>query len=51
MYADDTTLIYTQPKLNNVENNVNNELRCISNWFKANKLLLNLKKTNVLCIP
>ena len=47
MYADDTTLIYTQPKLNNVENNGNNELRCISNWFKANKLLLNLKKTNV----
>ena len=45
---DDTTLIYTQPKLNNVEDNVNNELRCtcISNWFKANKLLLNLKKTN-----
>ena len=46
MYADDTTLIYTQPKLNNVEDNVNNELRCISNWFKTNKLLLNLKKTN-----
>ena len=45
MYADDTTLIYTQPKLNNVEDNVNNELRYISNWFKANKLLLNLKKT------
>ena len=46
MHADDATLIYTQPKLNNVEDNVNNELRCISNWFKANKLLLNLKKTN-----
>ena len=43
MYADDTTLIYAQPKLNNVEDNVNDELRCISNWFKANKLLLNLK--------
>ena len=46
MYADDTTLIYTQPKLNNIEDNVNNALICISNWFKANTLLLNLKKTN-----
>ena len=46
MYADDTTLIYTQPELNSVEHNVNNELQYLSNWFKANKLLLNLQKTN-----
>ena len=46
MYADDTTLLYTQPEINNVEQNVNNELQYISNWFKANKLILNLQKTN-----
>ena len=43
MYADDTTLLYTQPEINNVEQNANNELQYISNWFKANKLILNLQ--------
>ena len=49
-YADDTTLTST---LNSFEdsdirlesNNVNKELNKISNWLKANKLSLNVKKT------
>ena len=46
MYADDTTLLYTQSDLSDIEKNVNGELELIANWFKANKLMLNLKKTN-----
>ena len=47
LYNNNTYLYTTyRYKLNNVEDNINNELICISNWFKANKLLLNLKKTN-----
>ena len=38
-----------QPEINNVEQNVNNELQYISNWFKANKLILNLQKT-IFCV-
>ena len=49
-YTDDTTLTST---LNSFEgsniqlqsNNVNKELNKISNWLKANKLSLNVKKT------
>ena len=46
MYADDTTLLYSQPELNGLEENLNSELQLISNWFKANKLVLNIQKTN-----
>ena len=46
MYADDTTLFYTQPNLNNFEDNTNHELEKVSNWFKVNKLVVNLSKTN-----
>ena len=30
MYADDTTLIYTQPEINNVDQNVNSELQYLT---------------------
>ena len=46
MYADDATLIYSQSGFNNIEYKVNNELDNVSNWFKANKLKLNISKTN-----
>ena len=46
MYADDTTLFYTQPDLKNLQENVNSELQNVSKWFNANKLVLNLTKTS-----
>ena len=46
MYADDTTLIFSQPDLNNVEHVVNKGLGKVSTWFKANKLKVNLPKIN-----
>ena len=46
MYADDTTLIFSQPDLNNVEHVVNKGLGKVSTWFKATKLKVNLSKIN-----
>lgn len=46
MFADDTNIIYSHhdPKL--LELTLNEELKIISNWFKLNKLSLNIKKKN-----
>ena len=46
MYADDTTLFYSQPDPTNLEFNVNSELTKVSKWFKASKLIINKKKSN-----
>ena len=46
MYADDTTLIYTQQNIVDLESNIIDELEKISLWFKSNRLLINLSKTN-----
>jgi hypothetical protein len=48
MFADDTNIIYSHkdPKL--LESTLNKELNIISNWFKLNKLSLNIKKTNIM---
>ena len=46
MYADDTTSIYTQQNIVDLESNVNDELENISLCFKSNRLLINLSKTN-----
>ena len=49
MYADDTTLFYTQPDLKDVNENVNSELSNVSHWFIiANKLVPNLTKFSFL---
>ena len=49
IYADDTNLFYptndTETLFSTV-NRLNVELENISEWFKANKLSLNIKKTN-----
>ena len=45
-YADDTNIIVSNPNLNDLITNVNNELYNISTWFKVNKLSLNIDKTN-----
>ena len=46
MYADDTTLCYTQPNLYNFEAKTNHEIEKVSNWFKVNTLVVSLSKTN-----
>ena len=46
LFADDTTIIYSDKNWVEVMSVINRELVSVANWFKANKLSLNLKKTN-----
>ena len=47
MYADNTTLYSSLENFdsNNIEREINYELEKVNLWLKANKLLLNVKKT------
>ena len=45
MFADDTNLFLSCNNINNLFNDMNIELKKISNWFKSNKLSLNIEKT------
>ena len=46
MSADDTTLFFKHKELGVLYTTINVELVKISQWFKLNKLSLNIKKTN-----
>ena len=49
LFADDTTVYYSaDPKEENTEEVLNNELEKVSCWLAANKLSLNVKKSNFL---
>ena len=48
LFADDTTCFYSHKDVQTLCNIVNNELKEVCNWFKANKLSLNAKKTNLM---
>ena len=45
LYADDTTLLKSSNNLANLYNEANAELEKLADWFKANKLTLNISKT------
>ena len=45
MFADDTNFVYSHKNIKGLFYTVNSELEKISQWFKANKLLINIKKT------
>ena len=44
-FADDTSIFFSSKDLNNTVRVLNNELKNISDWLKANKLSLNIDKT------
>jgi len=46
LFADDTNLFYSNSDLWQLMQIVNDELDLLSDWFKANRLSLNVKKTN-----
>lgn len=46
LFADDTNLIISHKDPRILEANLNKELKLISNWFRLNKLSLNIDKTN-----
>ena len=45
LFADDTNLFYSHKNLKTLFDTVNTELKLINDWFIANKLSLNVKKT------
>ena len=45
MFADDTNLFFSHSDINVVFEKKNKELMNVSDWFNANKLSLNAKKT------
>ena len=48
LFADDTTVYYSDQNNDNAEKVLNIELRKVSNWLAANKLSLNVGKSNFL---
>jgi len=44
LFADDTNLIYSNANLEELFRVINSELEKLSDWFKANRLSLNVKK-------
>lgn len=46
LFADDTNMLYSNTDLWRLMHIVNGELSVLSDWFKANRLSLNIKKTN-----
>ena len=45
MFADDTTVYKTGSNIKNLFNLMNDDLSSVDQWFKANKLTLNVGKT------
>jgi hypothetical protein len=46
--ADDTSILITEKNYKNLKQKIRFALDCSSRWFKANQLVLNLIKTNII---
>ena len=46
IFADDTNILLSNKDINTLYNDMNSELVSVAQWFNANKLSLNIKKTN-----
>ena len=46
IFANDTTLLYAHKNLKKLEATMNNELQKLNSWLSANKLSLDIKKSN-----
>ena len=44
MFPDDTNLFISDSNIENIFETINEELRKVANWFKANKLSLSISK-------
>ena len=50
LFADDANLFYHNNSIQGLEDQINIELANIQNWFLANKLSLNIEKSNYITI-
>ena len=49
-FADHTCLVYSSPTPSMLNTAINQDLQNISIWFKANKLIINPSKSNILTV-
>ena len=45
MYADDTTIYYSSPSMNDIKTAINADLEALRGWLEGNKLSINVVKT------
>ena len=50
MYADDTNVTFSAAPIPDLESLINSHLKYIDRWLKANKLSLNIAKTEFMVI-
>ncbi len=50
LFADDTSILFANKNLDLIEQTVNTQLTNVSEWLLANKLSLNVSKSNFLII-
>ena len=50
LFADDTCLILKDSKFENLNHNIETEITNVNKWLKANKLSLNLSKSNTMIL-
>ena len=48
LFADDTSTLVTEKNYKYLNQKVRRNLDCTSRWFKANQLVVNLMKTNII---
>ena len=48
LFADDTTILFSDKHISNKVDLINMELKEVTNWFKTNKLSINASKTNIM---
>ena len=48
LFADDTTLLFRSSKIEHLQNILETEASKVVNWLLANKLIINLTKTNTM---
>ena len=50
MYADDTNVTFSAATIPDLESQINSDLKYIDRWLKANKVSLNVSKTEFMVI-
>ena len=48
LFADDTTLLFRSSNIEHLNNTLETEANKVVNWLSANKLIINLTKTNTM---
>ena len=51
LFADDTTVYYSSKHIPDIFDKINKDLDSLEDWFKANKLSLNISKTHYMIFP